>query len=252
MSGGRDPALGPLHRDPSRAGVFLDFDGSLSEIVDRPEDARAVPGAAEAVAALVPVYRVVAVVTGRPSAEIRRLLDVPGVLYAGLYGLEPKGAGPAPALPFRLEVDAVVATVPGARVEPKGLSLAVHYRGATDREAARRRLEEELARVVEGTGYEVIEGKMVLELVPSGRSRKGGAVRRLVEESGVGTAMYAGDDVADLEAFEALDELAGEGLAAVKVVVAGPETPARLVEAADVTVDGPRGLVELLRSLAQA
>jgi trehalose 6-phosphate phosphatase len=69
----------------------------------------------------------------------------------------------------------------------------------------------------------------------------------LVEEAQLSAVLYAGDDAADIEAFATLDGLAAESLMAVKVAVRGEETPAELVERADLTVDGPEGLVTLLR-----
>jgi trehalose 6-phosphate phosphatase len=101
-----------------------------------------------------------------------------------------------------------------------------------------------------GTGYEVVEGKMVLELLPAGRSRKGGAVERLVRESNLQVVLYAGDDVADIEAFEALGRLAAQGVRTTTIAVDGPETPDPLLAAADVIVTGPSGLLDVLRQLA--
>jgi trehalose 6-phosphate phosphatase len=75
-------------------------------------------------------------------------------------------------------------------------------------------------------------------------------VERLVGENQLSAALFAGDDVADLDAFRALDGLADKGLLAIKVAVRGEETPGDLVDAADVVVDGPEGLVELLGQLA--
>jgi trehalose 6-phosphate phosphatase len=95
----------------------------------------------------------------------------------------------------------------------------------------------------------VVEGKMVLEVVPADHPMKGGAVERLAGEAGLEAVLYAGDDVADLDAFAALDRLRDAGLETVKVAVRGDETPAALVEAADVTVEGPPGLVGLLGRL---
>jgi trehalose 6-phosphate phosphatase len=92
---------------------------------------------------------------------------------------------------------------------------------------------------------------MVLEVVPPDRPMKGAAVERLAREAGLAAVLYAGDDVADLDAFAALDRLAGQGVAAVRVAVAGPETPGELLRRADVVVEGPAGLVELLGELAR-
>lgn len=230
------------------AGIFLDFDGSLSAIVARPEDAQPVEGAREALAALVGRFRVVAVISGRRSEEVAKLLNVPGLRYFGLYGMEE--AAPELMAVVAPRIQAAAEAVPEAWVEDKGASIAVHYRQARDPPRARAELVAALAEVASSAGLEVVEGKMVVELVPAGRPRKGGAVERLVGENQLSAALFAGDDVADLDAFRALDGLADKGLLAIKVAVRGEETPGDLVDAADVVVDGPEGLVELLGQLA--
>ena len=90
---------------------------------------------------------------------------------------------------------------------------------------------------------------MVLELVPPNRPMKGGAVERLAGEHDLQAVAYAGDDHADLDAFAALGRLAERGVAALRIAVRGDETPPELLGSADIVVDGPAGLVELLRSL---
>jgi len=90
---------------------------------------------------------------------------------------------------------------------------------------------------------------MVIELVPRDRPMKGGVVERIAEELDLNGILFAGDDVADLDAFEAMDRLGPAGVTTVKVAVHGPETPPALETAADVIVDGPAGLVALLGSL---
>jgi len=243
--------LEPLVADPARTAVLVDFDGTLSEIVERPELAGPVEGAREAVAAAAAAFGLVAVVSGRPTKDVRRLLGVDGVRYLGMYGMEelPDAAVPDAVL---AGANAAAAAMAGARVEDKASSVAVHYRQAADPEAAREALLRDLGPVAEAAGLEPIEGKMVVELVPRGRPRKGGAVRRLLEESGALAALYAGDDRADLEAFEELVRFRDRGGHAVRVAVVGAETPEALTAAADLTVDGPAGLAALLRDLAAA
>jgi trehalose 6-phosphate phosphatase len=90
---------------------------------------------------------------------------------------------------------------------------------------------------------------MVLELMPKGRPMKGDAVERLAREHALEAVLYAGDDHADLEAFGALERLRARGVATVGVAVRGDETPAALVQGADLVAEGPAGLVEILRSL---
>lgn len=228
--------------------MLLDFDGSLSEIVARPELAQPVEGARSALSALVPRYRVVAVVTGRRSEEVAPLVDVPGVRLLGLYGLD--GTLPGLAAIVRRTEEVVAGEVPEAWVEDKGASVAVHYRQAPDPLVARATLLEALQPIAAGAGLEVMEGKMVVELVPPDRPRKGGAVERLASELDLAAVLFAGDDVADLEAFESLDRLEARGAVTLRVAVRGDETPERLLEEADIVVHGPSGLVELLRALA--
>jgi trehalose 6-phosphate phosphatase len=244
-----DP-LAPLRLEPARSAVLLDFDGTLAPIVARPEDARPMPGAREAVAALIPRFALVAVITGRPAEEVRQLLGVDGVQYAGLYGLEEASIRALDASALWQAVETLAAGVLGAWVEPKGLSLAVHYRQARDPTAAAEVLRRQLSGLTAGSGFEVIAGKMVLELVPAGESRKGGAVTRLATESGSRAVLYAGDDLPDLEAFAALDALAVSGVSGVKVAVGGAEAPPELMAAADLRVEGPADLVRLLWTLA--
>lgn len=227
--------------------MLLDFDGSLAPIVARPELAMPAPGAREALAALIGRYAVVAVVTGRRAEDVAALLSVPGLRYEGLYGLE----GAAPELVFALlpQVERAAATVPEAWVEDKGVSVAVHYRSAPDPLRGRVALLAALEPVATDAGMVVIEGKMVVELVPADRPMKGGVVERIAGEADLEAILYAGDDVADLDAFDAMDRLAASGLGTVKVAVRGDETPVALMQAADVVVEGPPGLVELIRRL---
>jgi trehalose 6-phosphate phosphatase len=237
-----------LRERARRAGILLDFDGSLSPIVARPELAAPADGVREALAALTGRYAVVAIVTGRRAEEVAELVAVPGVRYEGLYGLE--GSAPELLLAILPEVERAAAAVPEAWVEDKGVSVAVHYRQAADPQRARAALMSGLEPVAAAAGMAVVEGKMVLEVVPADRPMKGGAVERIVGEAGLEAVLYAGDDLADLDAFAALDRLRDRGVVTMKVAVRGDETPAALVEAADAWVDGPRGLVELLRELA--
>jgi trehalose 6-phosphate phosphatase len=145
---------------------------------------------------------------------------------------------------------AAVAEVPGAWAEDKGSSLAAHYRQATDPSAARDALVGPFAVIAAEHGLDLLEGKMVLELVPRGRPRKGEAVERLAREHGARAILFAGDDLADLEAFDALDRMRDDGVVTVKVAVRGREAWPELLVNADLVVGSPAGLVEQLLDLA--
>ena len=225
-----------------RAAILLDFDGTLAAIVPEPEDARPWAGVADTLAALVERAALVAIITGRPEAFIRDVLDVHKVEVIGLYGLE--GAPPLdPSV--KAAVRALAEAEDGARVEDKGVSLSVHVRGAPDPDEAMGRLRGPFAALATQRGLAAFEGKQVIELAPPG-ARKGGVVRQLIVRVDPAAAVYAGDDLEDREAFAALDALAGP---ACRIAVLGPETPEELRLAADLLVEGPAGLLEVLRAL---
>ena len=230
----------------TRIGVLLDIDGTLSSIVARPEDARLHPGAREAIEALLPRLALVAVVSGRPTPEASAMVGVEGVTVLGSYGL-----GDLPELPpdVLAAVEAVAKQIVGARVERKGGTVAVHVRGTSDPEEAEARLARALSPIASGAHLDIARGKRVVELVPAGRDLKGEAVERTIAASSIDAVMYVGDDLADLGAFAALDRAAATGVITVKVAARGPETPEGLILDADLVLEGPEGVVGLLRFL---
>jgi trehalose 6-phosphate phosphatase len=231
-----------------RAGVFLDLDGTLAPIVPTPDLARVLPEVPDLLARLAGKLAIVAIVSGRHSADIRSIVDVPGVAAVGTHGLEDE-----PPMPddVHRSIEEVAGAV-GAWVERKGAAVAVHFRGVADPLAAARAAEPALADVAAANGLELLGGKRILELMPAGRPRKGGAVERIVRERALEAAVFVGDDVGDLDAFAALARLRAEGVWTCAVIARGPETSAEVAAAADLVVDGPEGVVALLGRLADA
>lgn len=247
------------------AVIALDFDGTLSPIVDDPAKAHIHPDAAGVLIGLASRVRAIAVVTGRPA---RQVLDLGGLeevadamssdLYVfGQYGnerwtsSERRINGPRPPaglatflreLPRTLrEADAA-----DAYVEEKGLAVAVHTRRMDDAEEAFARLLPVLAREAEAHDLTVEPGKAVIEVRADGMD-KGLVVDRLITRLRPKAFVFAGDDLGDLEAFETVAAYAEEGLATL-LVCSGAEQAA-LVPRADLVVDGPTGVLDLLRSL---
>jgi trehalose 6-phosphate phosphatase len=229
-----------------RAGVFLDLDGTLAPIVARPELTRILPEVRPTLARIARLLDVVAVISGRPSAQVRELVDVDGVVIVGTHGLEDEEAMPAEVFE---EVEAAAAAG-GAWVEPKGAAAAVHFRGLEDPEAAETASARTLAVVAATHDLEILPGKRIVELTPAGRPRKGGAIERIAKERRLEGVLFAGDDVGDLDAFAALDRLRAGGLWTCGVVARGPETPPEVEAAADLVVDGPGEVAVLLVSIA--
>jgi trehalose 6-phosphate phosphatase len=257
---------------PSGAVIGLDFDGTLAPIVPDPADARADPRAVAALVRLGALVGAVALVTGRPAAtavaygEVSGgpgLADVPGLVVLGQYGLERWEAGrvtsppPPPGVErVRGELPGLLASLgltltggadPGVTIEDKGRAVAVHTRRAPDPEAALRALREPLAKLAAEAGLVVEPGRLVLELRPAGMD-KGHALGAFLAERDATSVLFAGDDLGDLAAFEAVRL---SGLPGVTVCSASTEVTA-LAERADLIVDGPAGVASLLSALADA
>ncbi|HJL18503.1 MAG TPA: trehalose-phosphatase [Sandaracinaceae bacterium LLY-WYZ-13_1] len=209
-----------------RPVFFFDYDGTLSPIVDRPEDATLSEAMREALAKLAEAHTV-AVVSGRGLADVRERVGLDGIVYAGSHGFEVEGPD------LRLEHDAAAEATPrlakaregleealggleGVQIEPKEVAIAVHYRRASEADAAR--AVEVTERIAEGTdGLRATGGKKIVELRPDVDWDKGRALRWLLERVGEGdddggSAMpvYVGDDLTDEDAFGAIGD---DGLA---------------------------------------
>ena len=233
-------ALAQIAAEPASAALFLDIDGVLAPIVERPEDARVPPDTRNELRRLGELYALVACVTGRPSEVAREIVGVDGLTYVGEHGLE---LDPE-AQEWADRVHGFAVEVPWADVEVKPLSIAFHYRTAPDREVAREQLEPVAAAALV-LGFRTRWGRMVLEVLPPVDASKGTAVRHLLETSGLRRALYAGDDTTDLDGFAALDGLE----LAVRVAVLSAEGPTELGKRADVVVSSTEAFRELLRRL---
>jgi trehalose 6-phosphate phosphatase len=232
--------LDRLAADPLRAAVLLDVDGTLAPIVEVPTDAEVPEPTRAELRRLHDRYALVACVSGRPSLDALQVVGVPELVYVGEHGLELAPEAPA----WRDRLHGFAGTVAWDDVELKPLSVSFHYRRAEDEDEAVRVLVA-VERRAKDEGLIPRWGRKVLELRPPLRADKGTAVRQLLEERNLRRALYAGDDTTDLDAFGALDGLE----VAVRVGVVTPEAPRTLGEAADLTVDSPAELLEILRAL---
>jgi trehalose 6-phosphate phosphatase len=227
---------------PDETGLFLDFDGVLAPIVARPEDAVAPPETRAELGRLVERYALVAVVSGRAGDDVRARVGVNGVVCVGSHGLEAEPQ--AERWRRKLAAFAADAPWPPSEIEVKGLAVAFHFRDRDDEAAAIVELDR-IADTARDEGLVARYGRKVLEVLPPVGSNKGTAVRRMLEEHGLRRALAAGDDTTDLDAFAALDGLA----VAVRVAVASEESPAALVDSADLVVGSTDEFLALLRKL---
>jgi trehalose 6-phosphate phosphatase len=249
--------------------VALDFDGTLAPIVEDPERAVIHPDAPTVLAELAEQVRAVAVLTGRPARQVLALggLDEVGdaigeagreLVILGQYGNErwsshsrrivsPKPPAGLASLIGDLPRILRKAEAPEAWIEEKGLAVAVHTRRLPDARAAFDRLVPLLTDAAAGRGLTIEPGRLVIE-VRAGGMDKGVAIRRLVEEYDARAVVFVGDDLGDVPAFEAVADLRDEGLPAL-LVCSGSEEESALRDRADVVVEGPAGVMDLLREL---
>jgi trehalose 6-phosphate phosphatase len=237
-------------------GLVTDFDGTVSPIVRDPYGAQVTARSRELLRALGAALPLVAVVSGRSAADIQQRVGLPGLVYVGNHGLErwvdgqvevhPQAAGYRPALEAAIhELEPI--KPPGMIIEDKGVTLSVHYRQADDPDAIGAAYRPRVRDLAARLGLTFFEGR------PPVAVDKGIAFRRLVTEHDLGSALYIGDDLTDVDAFRAAHDLRRSG--ACYALAAGVESggaPDAVRETADVLVSGVPGVEALLSWLLDA
>ena len=242
-----------------RPAVFLDYDGVLTPIVERPEDAVMAPDMRDVVAALA-TRCPVCVVSGRDRPVVQRLMGLDGLVVAGSHGFDiwhpergtlvHEAASGYEELVGEVteELRAGVGGLDGVEVEPKRASVAVHYRRADPATRDRVAGLVEALLAARPDELKVTPGKMVYEVQPKLEWHKGAAVRYLLDTLELAgddvVPLYLGDDVTDEDAFRALN---GLGVA----VYVGHQDELDRGTAADFVLDDPEQVRRLLDTLAR-
>jgi trehalose 6-phosphate phosphatase len=256
-------ALEPLRCDPDRGAILFDIDGTLAPIVRHATDAHVPEATRSLLIEIAKRYGVVGCVSGRRAATARQIVAIGTLAYVGNHGgelLRPGATSPEvdPELAaWTARVRAFAAQALTAerqrlriRGEDKEAIAAFHWRGAPDEDAATAAVTE-IAELAEREGFAIHWGRKVLEVRPPVALDKGIGVALLLRDTKATTALYVGDDRTDLDAFRGLRELAQAGRlrSALCVAVDSDEAPPELAREADLTLDGPAGVRELLEAL---
>ena len=186
--------------------LAFDFDGTLAPIVARPDDARVATPVSQRLSELAR-WRPVAIVTGRRVADVSTRLEFEPTYIIGSHGAEDPDSAPSDRFENSLaSFRALLAErmpeleTAGVMVEDKGISMALHYRLARDRNKALRCISTLIAEV--GPDLHTFGGKYVMNLVAADAPDKGDAVQSLVTRTGSGAAFFIGDDVNDEAVFK--------------------------------------------------
>jgi trehalose 6-phosphate phosphatase len=245
-------------------GLVFDIDGTISPYISAryPQQAPLYPGV-EALLRQAQKYAHVAVLTSRAADNAAAMVNVDDVMYIGTYGVEWRyglpGRNPIEILP---EAEAYIE--PSKRLldlveeklsalplilERKLLGGAIHYYRCSDLRQAHQQIISLLEEPVQQANMRFGEGEWTVEIKPPLSEEKGLALRRFVQQFQLNGVIFAGDDLPDLTAFQAVSRLRNAGVAGLSILVQHSNTPNILIEHADIVVREVEEMVELLREI---
>ena len=245
------------------SGLVFDIDGTLSPIAPTPDAASLYPGVA-ALLEQARAYAQVAIITGREITDGAAMVNIEGLTYIGIHGVEWCEGLPAThtvsispeALPYiepgqRLLdlAEQKLANYPGVMVERKRLGGSVHYRLARDPEQAHKLIMDTLREPAHAHHFLLSSGKRVIDIKPAFAINKGQALRSFVERFKLASVLFAGDDRTDLDAILEIERLRQEGYHAAAITVQAADTLPELLEHADLVVQGVEGMARLLQDI---
>lgn len=231
--------------DPSEVILVTDFDGTLAEIVQDPAAAAARPDSLEAIQQLAGLLADVVVLSSRTPAQLEKLVPVSGVRLVGDSGLVPPRHAQKEALDrFNAQAAWLLEQVPGAWLEVKPASTAVHFRNT---EKSGPEMLAMLEPLLAGTRLAAGLGRRVVE-VHAPKGGKGSALAGLIPSEDPGGVIAFGDDENDRSMFE---YVSGLDIPHMSVGVWSPEAPGDLFERTDAIVPGPEGAAQMLNEIVE-
>lgn len=253
-----EPMASALDRRPF--ALLCDVDGTISHLAPSPDLAEVTPRSRELLETLSHLV-LVALVSGRDTPDLLRMLRLPNVVYISLHGLAWWIAGTEDLAPeardYRAYTQEAVAElgylkrIDGLVLEVKSVGLALHYRGAVNARSARAQILRGVASSPAASRFTVQEGIKVVELRPPIGITKGIAVRRLVDRFGLRGLIYLGDDLTDLDAFDEVRRLRqSSDLAGFSLGVRHSEAQEAVIDLADYVLDDVEGVEWFLSEVA--
>ena len=230
---------------PGEVILVTDFDGTLAEVVQDPAAARARPEALEALEQLVRLLADVIVLSSRTPAQLETLVPVSGVRLIGDSGLAiPRKAQKEALDQFNADVSRLLERIPGAWLEVKPASTAVHFRNT---DLSGEQMISLLQPLLDGARLEAALGRKVIE-VHAPKAGKGSALAALLPGEDPGGVVCFGDDENDRSMFEYISSL---DIPHMCIGVWSPEAPPNLFERCDLVVPGPAGATAVLQEIVE-
>jgi trehalose-phosphatase len=230
---------------PGELLLVTDFDGTLAEVVEDPSAARPRPDALEVLEELSQVLAEVVVLSSRTPAQLEQLVPVPRARLIGDSGLAtPRHAQKEALDRFNADASKLLERIPGAWIEVKPASTAIHFRNADRSGEEMLRL---LQPLVEVSRLEAALGRKVVE-VHAPKAGKGTALAALLPGEDCAGVVCFGDDENDRSMFDYVSSLEEPHMC---VGVWSPEAPAGLFDRCDLVVPGPAGAAKVLREILE-
>ena len=232
-------------------GLITDIDGTIAELAPTAEAVRVDSGCARQLKSLVSRLPIVAAISGRLAKVARNIVGVDGIVYYGNHGLERWSEGKVEIKPSAQDYVAKTTEVIrelsplllplGVVFEDKGAGLVFHYRALPNREEVMGIILKELSRSHAAREFNVDKARAVIELRPPLKVTKGTVLKEVIEDYHLRAAIYMGDDVSDIDAFNIMRTLSdSETFQGLAVGVIGDETPPEVTKRADLFLQGIR------------
>ena len=246
----------------SRLGLVTDVDGTISPIVDVPDEARVTPRNLELLTTLQTQLTLTAVVSGRGAEDVYKRVGIPGLTFIGNHGMEQWRNGGVIVSPiaevYRKNLSAAAPEIKqimraGMRFEDKGATLSVHYRQTKKPEQVAETLTSVMQNIAEKNGLHLTQGRMVFEFRPPVNIDKGTAFEELIISHHLDAAFYLGDDTTDVAVFFTARRLRESGQClAYGLGVESQGTPQAVLKEADYLVQEVSGVESFLEWLSTA
>lgn len=244
------------------SAIISDFDGTLSAFAERPDGARIHHRSQSALDRLNEAGVRIALISGRAVADLYSRFPRDEIIYYGNHGFERWRGGAEAPDPGEDNARAAIATLidaldfsdlPGVIAEPKGMTATIHYRLSPDPADVRHAIEDRLRPLTDSLGLRISPGQMIWDIKPAEPIDKGTALRSVINECGLRSVIFLGDDVTDLAAMDVLRDMTAHAneLRGASVGVVHPENgPPDLGDHCEYFAEGTDDVADFLTWLA--